>query len=107
MDNVWNTIPLEDYELHMQHESVGQLHLLNNLTKKYLGKLSPEKVIFLGIAGGNGLEHIDTNVTSQVIGIDINQNYLDETEKRFKFQISNLKLFNIDISSRNVDLPHD
>ncbi len=103
MENVWNKIPLEDYELHMQHESVGQLHLLNNLTKKYLEKLSPEIVLFLGIAGGNGLEHIDNNSTNQVFGIDINQNYLDETEKRFKDQIPNLNLINIDISSRKTE----
>jgi hypothetical protein len=103
MENVWNKIPLEDYELHMQHESVGQLHLLNNLTKKYLEKLSPETVMFLGIAGGNGLEHIDNNITRQVFGIDINQNYLDETKKRFKDQIQNLSLINIDISSRETE----
>ncbi len=102
MDNIWNTIPLEDYERHMQHESVGQSQLLNKLAKKYLKKLTPEIVLFLGISGGNGLEHIDNNVTSQVFGIDINQNYLDETEKRFKDQIPNLNLLNIDISSRNT-----
>jgi hypothetical protein len=100
MDNVWNTIPLEDYELHMQHETVGQLDLLSNLTKKYLRILNPEIVLFLGIAGGNGLEHIDNEVTSQVFGIDINQTYLDETKKRFKDKIPNLNLLNIDISSR-------
>jgi len=103
MDNIWNTIPLEDYELHMQHETVGQLHLLNDLTKKYLRKLSPDIVMFLGIAGGNGLEHIDNKVTSQVFGIDINQNYLDETKKRFEDQIPNLNLINIDISSGKTE----
>jgi hypothetical protein len=102
-DNVWNTIPLEDYELHMQHETVGQLQVLSNLTKKYLEKLSPEIVMFLGIAGGNGLEHIDNKVTSQVFGIDINQNYLDETGKRFKDQIPNLNLVNIDIATRTTE----
>lgn len=99
MENVWNKIPLEDYELHMQHKSVGQLHLLNNLTKKYLEKLCPETILFLGIAGGNGLEYIDNRVTNQVFGIDINQNYLNETKKRFKDKIPNLNLINIDISS--------
>jgi hypothetical protein len=103
MDNIWNTIPLEDYELHMQHETVGQLDLLSNLTKKYLRKLNPKIVLFLGIAGGNGLEHIDNEVTSQVFGIDINQNYLDETQKRFKDQIPNLYLLNIDISSKTTE----
>jgi len=99
MDNVWKKIPLEDYELHMQHASVGQLQLLNDLTKKYLEKLNPEKAIFLGVAGGNGLEHIDNKVTKEVFGIDINQDFLDETAKRYKNQIIKLSLLNIDISS--------
>jgi hypothetical protein len=103
MDNAWNTIPLEDYELHMQHETVGQLQLLSNLTKKYLEKLNPETAMFLGIAGGNGLEHINNNVTNQVFGIDINQNYLDETKKRFKDKIPNLQLANIDISTKTTE----
>ncbi len=103
MDNVWNSIPLADYELHMQHETVGQLNLLSNLTKKYLEGLKPETVLFLGIAGGNGLEHIDNNVTIQVFGIDINQSYLNETEKRFKNKIPNLNLLNLDISTRNAE----
>ncbi|CAN5804257.1 hypothetical protein BH10BAC2_BH10BAC2_41360 [soil metagenome] len=87
----------------MQHETVRQLDLLSGLTKKYLRKLSPDIVIFLGIARGNGLEHIDNEVTSQVVGIDINQKYLDETKKRFKDQIPNQNLLNIDIASRKTE----
>nr|WP_314866075.1 hypothetical protein [uncultured Flavobacterium sp.] len=102
MENVWNKIPLKDYEFHMQHNSVGQLHLLNDLTKKYLEKIHPKTVLFLGIAGGNGLEHINNNSTTNVFGIDINQNYLDETKKRFNNKISNLTLLNLDISSSNT-----
>jgi len=103
MGNVWNKIPLEDYELHMKHSSVGQLQLLSSVTKKYLEKLRPEIAMFLGIAGGNGLEHIDNKVTKEVLGIDINQHYLDETAKRFKHQIPVLHLLNIDISSANAE----
>ena len=102
-DNVWKTIPLEDYELHMQHETVGQLQVLSNLTKEYLEKLSPEIVMFLGVAGGTGLEPIDNKVTSRVFGIDINQNYLDETRKRFRHQIPNLNLVNINIATRTTE----
>lgn len=104
MDNVWNEIPLEDYELHMLHKSVGQLQLLNNLTKKYLEQLKPEILMFLGIAGGNGLEHIDNKITKQVYGIDINQMYLNETEKRFRGQLPNLHLLNTDICSNNNEI---
>ncbi len=73
MSNIWNKIPLEDYEQHMQHESVAQLPLLNTLTKKYLERFNPRTVLFLGIAGGNGLEYINNSVTQQVLGIDVNQ----------------------------------
>ena len=61
--NPWLDIPLEDYERHMSHELVGQSTLLNSLTKKYLENIKPESAIFLGIAGGNGLEHIDNHIT--------------------------------------------
>ncbi len=61
--NPWLHIPLDDYEGHMSHHLVGQAALLNALTKKYLDAIKPEAVIFLGIAGGNGLEHIDNQVT--------------------------------------------
>jgi hypothetical protein len=74
--NPWLHIPLEDYERHMSHHLVGQSTLLNVLTKKYLAAIKPEDVIFLGIAGGNGLEHVDNQITQRVVGIDINQDYL-------------------------------
>lgn len=32
-------------------------------------------VVILGIAGGNGLEHIQTEKFKKVYGIDINQHY--------------------------------
>jgi transketolase C-terminal domain/subunit len=49
------------------------------------------------------LEHIDNNFTNQVFGIDINQNYLNETKKRFKDKIPNLQLANIDISTKTTE----
>ncbi|SEP40539.1 hypothetical protein SAMN05428947_114170 [Mucilaginibacter sp. OK283] len=57
--------------------------------------------MFLGISGGNGLEHIDINKTKIVYGIDVNQSYLDETKKRFGEKIKQLVLVNADISSSN------
>jgi hypothetical protein len=95
--NPWLDIPLEDYELHMSHELVGQSTLLNSLTKKYLENIKPGSAIFLGIAGGNGLEHIDNQITKRVVGIDINQDYLDTAFKRYNHRISSLQLMNLDI----------
>lgn len=99
--NAWNRIPLKDYEQHMQHENVAQAQLLNNLTGKYLQKHHPESLLFLGISGGNGLEHIDINKTKIVYGIDVNQSYLEETKKRFGEKIKQLVLVNADISGSN------
>jgi len=36
----------------------------------------------LGVAGGNGLEHIDKNKYRKVYGIDINAEYLKAVEER-------------------------
>lgn len=96
--NPWLHIPLEDYERHMSHHMVAQSTLLNALTKKYLDELKPETVIFLGIAGGNGLEHIDNKITKSVYGIDINSDYLDTALKRYKERIPSLKLLNLDVT---------
>jgi hypothetical protein len=45
--NPWNSIPLVDYEHHMEHSDVVQSQLLNELTKKYLQKLNPASPLFL------------------------------------------------------------
>lgn len=96
--NLWTQIPLGDYEQHMSHNSVGQSALLNRLTKKYMNALKPESCLFLGIAGGNGLEHINNRITKFVFGVDINQKYLKEVAKRYYGKIPSLKLINIDIT---------
>ncbi len=95
--NPWLDIPLEDYERHMSHHLVGQSTLLNALTKKYLEVIKPETVIFLGVSGGNGLEHIDNRVTKSVYGIDINPDYLNTAFARFNLFISSLQLLDLDI----------
>lgn len=97
--NAWNKIPLEDYEQHMKHESVGQSQLLNMLTHKYLSRYNPENPLFLGISGGNGLEHVDVKKAKTVFGVDVNQAYLDETQKRYGEIIKQLVLVNTDIST--------
>ncbi|GAB3416121.1 class I SAM-dependent methyltransferase [Niabella aquatica] len=97
--NIWNKIPLNDYEQHMQHHDVGQSQLLNSLTRKYLHKHNPERLLFLGVSGGNGLEHVDIMKAKSVCGIDINQAYIEETRKRYGNRIEQLILINADINT--------
>lgn len=40
-------------------------------------------VMILGIAGGNGLEHIDKNKFQKVYGVDINREYLTTVAERY------------------------
>ncbi len=102
--NPWLNIPLEDYERHMSHHLVGQATLLNSLTKKYLDEIKPETAVFLGIAGGNGLEHIDNNITQRVIGIDINPDYLNTAHIRYQHTIPSLQLMNLDITKHTESI---
>lgn len=59
MKNPWEEIPLDDYENHMRLDSVRQLQAMNEMMKDQFGDYSVSTVMILGIAGGNGLEHIE------------------------------------------------
>jgi hypothetical protein len=81
--NPWLSVPLKDYEGHMSSPGVQQLTVLAELFKCVLDYCRPESLALLGVAGGNGLEQIDGTVTRRIVGVDINQSYLDEVEQRF------------------------
>lgn len=57
MKNPWETIKLDDYENHMKLASVSQLQAMNQMMKGQLD-YPVSSVMILGVAGGNGLEHI-------------------------------------------------
>jgi ubiquinone/menaquinone biosynthesis C-methylase UbiE len=84
MSNPWLTIPLEDYEGHMGSAPVQQSHVLSDLFRRALLRHRPQTLAVLGVAGGNGLEHVDPAITSRVVGVDINQRYLDAVRRRFQ-----------------------
>ncbi len=75
---------MSDYENHMKLGSVMQLQTLNKMMEKQLGAYPIQSVMILGIAGGNGLEHINTEKYNVVYGVDVNADYLREVEKRYK-----------------------
>ncbi len=83
MTNPWKNIDLSDYENHMRLESVCQLQNLNEMMQEQFRAYAVDSIMILGIAGGNGLEHIDTSKIKKVYGIDINQDYLMECKNRF------------------------
>lgn len=106
MRNPWEEISLSDYESHMKLDSVRQLQAMNALMKGQLDAYPVSSVMILGIAGGNGLEHIAKERFSKVYGIDINAAYLEEARRRYPALEGVLDCRCIDLISGTELLPH-
>ena len=104
--NPWEEISLETYEKHMSLDSVYQLQAMNRMMKDQFDIYPVETVMVLGIAGGNGLEHINTNKYKTVYGVDINALYLHETKNRYPNLSDILQCLHLDIVSEADKLPH-
>lgn len=106
MKNPWKKIKLSDYESHMKLASVMQLQSLNIMMKNQFNLYPIKTVMVLGVAGGNGLEHIDTKKVQKVYGIDINHKYLEECAERYKNLDGILECICADLADKNIILPH-
>lgn len=103
--NPWLNIPAADYETHMAHAEVGQLQFLNRVFRDVLVEFRPAAVAVVGCTTGNGFEHIRNDITTRVVGIDINPSYLEIVRRRFAGRIAGLELICTDI--RTCELPAD
>lgn len=83
MKNPWEDISLADYENHMQLDSVMQLQAMNQMMKDQFDTYPISSIMILGIAGGNGLEHIPKGKFESVYGVDVNSSYLKEVVHRY------------------------
>lgn len=109
MKNPWEEIPLSDYENHMKLESVHQLQTMNEMLRGQFNTYPASSVMILGIAGGNGLEHIPEEKFERVYGVDVNSAYLKEATRRYSHLNGVLQCICIDFVSKslrdNLDLP--
>ncbi len=83
MSNPWKEIPLSDYENHMKLDTVRQLQAMNTMMKDQLCRYPISTAMILGIAGGNGLNHVDPDRLRAVYGVDINPMYLEQCTNRY------------------------
>lgn len=104
MGNPWEAIGLETYENHMKLDSVRQLQTLNTLMQRQLAACPADTVMILGIAGGNGLEHIRSDQFRKVYGVDINEAYLNAVRERYA-QLESLECLRIDLTAESGKLP--
>ncbi|MDE5716227.1 MAG: class I SAM-dependent methyltransferase [Lachnospiraceae bacterium] len=105
MKNPWEEIPLTDYENHMKLDSVRQLQAMNGMMQGQFDAYPVSSVMILGIAGGNGLEHIRKEKFERVYGIDVNASYLKEVIRRYPDLDGVLECMCIDLRNRVDELP--
>ena len=103
--NPWNEIKLDDYENHMSLDSVNQLQTMNAMMKEQFEAYPVETSMVLGVAGGNGLEHVSKDKYKTVYGVDINEEYLCEVDKRYPQLQGILKCLKIDLINEADKLP--
>lgn len=105
MNNPWEDISLDDYEKHMSLDSVMQLQAMNMIMKQQFEDYPVENVMILGVAGGNGLEHISSEKYHKVYGVDINEDYLNAVSERYPELDGILECLCLDIISDVKKLP--
>ena len=106
MNNPWNEIDLSTYENHMSLDSVFQLQALNRMMKDQFYAYSVQSIMVLGVAGGNGLEHIDRRSIKKVYGVDINKGYLDTCVNRYPELQGILDIIHTDLTQERSELPY-
>ena len=91
--NPWTVVPAPDYERHMGPDGVDQLAPLSAIFQESYLAAQPDRVLLLGCATGNGLEHVNPAVTQSVTGVDVNLQYLGIARQRFMHLGPKLELF--------------
>lgn len=105
MRNPWEEIDLNDYENHMSLEGVYQLQTLNAMMKEQFYTYDVDTTMILGVAGGNGLEHISKEQFKKVYAVDVNQNYLVQCERRYKELEDVFVPICVDLLKEDLQLP--
>ena len=78
---------------------------MNQMMKSQFDAYPVSSVMILGIAGGNGLEHIDQIKFQKVYGVDINAEYLTAVEKRYSAISDILECIQLDLIEEADRLP--
>ena len=105
MSNPWEEISLDDYEKHMSLDSVRQLQMMNAIMKEQFTAYPVDTATVLGIAGGNGLEHVSPDMFRKVYGVDINADYLRAVSQRYTELSGVLECLHIDLINEAEKLP--
>ena len=105
MHNPWEEIALTDYESHMSLETVYQLQTMNDMMREQCYAYDIKTLMILGIAGGNGLDHIKNGDFDRIYGVDINQHYLEACKQRYAHLANMFEPICTDLLRVDLQLP--
>ena len=80
MSSAWLNTELEIYESHVALDTIGQAAAIREAIREATESLKPKSFLYLGCAGGNGLEAFSTQ---RVVGLDLNETYLVRARERW------------------------
>ena len=89
----------------MSLDSVKQLQAMNVMMKKQFEAYPVDTAMVFGIAGGNGLEHVNQEKYKKIYGIDINEEYLAAVKERYSDMKDILECRIVDLLGSIVALP--
>jgi hypothetical protein len=100
--NAWRGIRPGDYDAHMSHPRVAQTQMLGRIFREQFALCPHARTAILGIANGNGLEHVIPCDIAEVVGIDINGAFLEECRARYPEAAPRLKLYQLDLMAETA-----
>jgi len=111
MRNPWLDIPDDDYVGHMSSPTVNQRPMLSRIMGEALESVRPRTMLVLGCSTGNGLEHVNPEITSLVTVIDLNPAYLLRLIEQFPnpgfaLDVRCADLANVVVEPQAFDLVH-
>jgi SAM-dependent methyltransferase len=103
MSNPWLDVTEADYDGHMNSPAVDQTRVLAELLRDTLAAVRPREVLLLGCTTGNGLEHVDPDVTVHVSAVDIHGGFLARLVERFPSPRFDLRTRCADLATAEFD----
>lgn len=89
----------------MSLSSVNQLQTMNAMMKEQFEAYPVKSAMVIGVAGGNGLEHVRHEKYAAVYGIDINGQYLAAVAERHADLTGILQCLCVDVANECEKLP--
>lgn len=80
--NPWTLVPASEYEAYMGRGGADETGPLSHLFARVYRARRPRRLAVLGVATGNGLEHVNVRETGRTVGVDVNLSYLAVTRQR-------------------------